>query len=473
MHEDEAPPSMDDFTAPTFSAPSPPAAAATKDPVADDLTLELDWSAYQDAGFGDPYADIPRRGGPFASAVAVCINSGQCMRDVARGVMCPSYRVRKDNAYSPGGRVRLLKKWLNHSLTQDEECLLRASMEACVACKGCKRECDSALDMASLKAEYQFQHKAETSYKLRSFLFAELPRWLSHTRLLGPLLHVRNQVPVLARLGEKWMGIRADKSLPVPGKATPLPDRVSAVGESVGEVVLLVDAFTRFYSPKTLEAAIKVISHAGYVVIPLLDDDCAGRTWFSQGQLPKARAKAEKLNRSLHPHLKEGRAIVGLEPSSLLMLREEWPLLGLTALGNESAMLFEEFIARAVTAGKLALPLNSAAGDSPVLVHGHCYEKSVGATKSMRKVLKLIPDLEFQQIEASCCGGAGSFGFEKESAKDSDAMAELGLLPALRATPEARLVTNGFSCREQVASQHGKEGVHVAELLAQYLNEGA
>lgn len=464
----DAPLSMDDFSPPSFNAPDP-LPAATNEPVADDLTLELDWSAYQDAGFGDPYADIPKRGGLFGSAVAVCINSGQCMREAMRGVMCPSYRVRKENAFSPGGRVRLLKKWLNKTLTEEEGLLLQESMASCVACKGCKRECDSALDMASIKAEYQFQKGADAPYKVRQWLFAEFPRFLRHSATIAPLLRLRNGFPPLARVLEKLMGIRADKALPVPHAGELAIKPVPAVGEQCGEVLLLVDAITRAYSPQTVESAIAVLTHAGYGVIPMADDDCAGRTWFSQGQLPKARAKAEKLNQRLHPHLKAARVIIGLEPSSLLMLREEWPLLGLTALGNDSAMLFEEFIAKTSTAGKLQLPLKSAAGDPPVLVHGHCYEKSVGATKSMRKALKLVPDLQFEQIDASCCGGAGSFGFEVEHAAESDAMAELGLLPALREKPEARFVSNGFSCREQVASLNGTRGIHVAELLAAYL----
>lgn len=427
---------------------------------------ELDWSAYESAGMGDPYADIPKTGGDYARAVSVCINSMVCLRPIERGVMCPSFRVRQDAAYTPGGRSRLLKKMLNGVISVEEQALLDHAMTACVACKGCKRECDTNLDMAAIRTEYLAQRYRQTPAALRQRLFAELPTLLRYPKLLRPVLKLINRLPAVAR----QLGLNPDHPLPLPVAAPRLkPVQGTEQGRTV---VLWIDSFTAHFSPAAAQSALKVLEAGGYAVDLIQGAFCGGRSAYSQGLVSRARAQAQALLARLRPHLERGRPIIGLEPSTLLMLRDEVTTLNLgddVSVLAERALLLEEFLAREISAGRLDLPLQSRPGAAPVLVHGHCHQKAVGAMKSVRKVLKQIPELEFEFIEASCCGGAGSFSFEAENAADSRAMAELALMPALAARPEAELLSNGFSCREQIARLGGPGGIHLAELLARHL----
>ncbi|WP_432695101.1 (Fe-S)-binding protein [Marinobacterium sp. YM272] len=425
---------------------------------------QLDWSAYENAGLGDAYADIPKTGGDYAKAVAVCINSMVCLRPIDRGVMCPSFRVHNEVAFSPGGRSRLIKRMLNGEITEEEQIQLDHAMDACVACKGCKRECDTNLDMATIRSEYLAQRQQAPT--LRQKLFAELPALLRYPRLLNLANAAVNASPWLrARLA-----LNDEHPLPQVKPAPAL--KPSETGGAAGELLLWIDSFSAHFAPEIAEAALQVLEAAGYRVHLLNQEHCGGRSAFSQGQLETARQQGRALVDALWPHVQAGRPVIGLEPSTLLMLRDELLTLGLGEKAQEvsrSALLFEEFLAREISANRLQLAFQPITDAAPVLVHGHCHQKAVGAMKSMRKVLKLIPNLEFEFIEASCCGGAGSFSFEAENADDSRQMAELALMPKLAEHPESELVSNGFSCREQVSRLGGPSGIHIAQILARHL----
>ncbi|MGZ8217305.1 (Fe-S)-binding protein [Methylomagnum sp.] len=444
----------------------------------------LDWSAYRDAGMGDAYAYIPKTGGDFAKAVAVCINSGLC-RTHNKGVMCPSYRVSEVPDHSTGGRVKLLKAALNGELgtLPFTDPALAEAMDLCVSCKGCKRECENAVDMAAIRIEYLAQRQAHTGPSLRTKLLAGLPRWLHRWPWLGKLTAWRNRTPWLAALGETWLGIAARRRLPEPAPHS--FHAPAAAPESVGgtrEVVLFVDTFTHYFEPDIADAALAVLNAAGYQVIvaqPAADAPeperplCCGRTWLAHGMIDEARAEARRVLAVLLPHAEAGRAIVGLEPACILSLRDEHKMLGLGEPALKLAqhiLLFEEFIAKEHTAKAFKLDFKPADKTAPVLVHGHCHQKAVGAMKSMRKVLKLVPGLDFECIESSCCGMAGSFGLEAEHAATSLAMAELALLPKLREHPAAAAVIgNGFSCRHQIREGSGHQPKHLAQVLKEAL----
>lgn len=443
----------------------------------------LDWSAYRDAGLGDAYADIPKTGGDFAKAVAVCINSGLC-RTHNKGVMCPSYRVSEVDDHSTGGRVKLLKAALNGELGSlpFTDPALAEAMDLCVSCKGCKRECENSVDMAAIKIEYLAQRQSHTGPSLRTKLLAGLPRWLHRWSWLGKLTVWRNRAPWLAALGEKWLGIAARRRLPEPA---PHGFRATAVAPEPAadarEVVLFVDTFTQHFEPDIADAAVAVLNAAGYRVIvaqPVADAPepdrplCCGRTWLALGMIEEARAEAQRVLAALLPHAEAGRAIVGLEPACILSLRDEHKMLGLGEPALKLAqhiLLFEEFIAKEHTAKAFKLDFKPADSIAPVLVHGHCHQKAVGAMKSMRKVLKLVPGLDFEFIESSCCGMAGSFGLEAEHAATSLAMAELALLPKLREHPDAAVIGNGFSCRHQIREGSGHQPKHLAQILKEAL----
>lgn len=447
------------------------------------MKLHLDWSDYQNAGQGDAYAGIPATGGDFARAVAVCISDKRC-QTVAKGVMCPSYRVTADSRHSPGGRVLVLKEALNGELGEHPfvHPLVAEAMDLCVGCKGCKRECANQVDMAAIKVETQAQRNAVAGISLRDRLFAGLPRWLAWRGLLRQLLLLRNRQPWLARLGERWLGIAAARRLPAPAPTAYQPPKATREPTPAGaahdrDVILFVDTYARHFEPEIAEAAHAVLAAAGYrvrMLEPAPDDGepdralCCGRTYLSLGQIEPARREAARMLAALRPALVSGTPVVGLEPSCILSLRDEHLKLGLgedaRALAKQ-VWLFEEFIAREADRKRFTLAFKAPA-QRRALVHGHCHQKAVGAMKSLRKVLRLIPDFEFEFIESSCCGMAGSFGLEAEHHDISLRMAEADLLPAIRAaTPDTDLLANGFSCRHQIEEGSGRRARHVAVLL--------
>lgn len=483
----------------------------------------LDWSAYEDAGMGDAYADIPKHGGDFAKAVAVCINSRRCEATTGKGVMCPSYRVTGDPALSTGGRVRLLKAALN---TDGDTALLDAAlaepelaraMDLCIGCKGCKRECESNVDMALIRTEYLAQRARRDGVGLRARLFAGLPRWLHrHRAAARHLIRARNRHHWLATLGERLLGVAADVPLPEPAaepfRETPTPSQSLGDGDAGRpELVLLTDCFCRHFEPEIARDAARVLEAAGYRVLhatPVAGDAepdrplCCGRTDLAQGLVAQAKAEAGRTVAALLPHARAGRWIIGLEPSCLLGLRDEALTLGLGAAAEEvagRALLLEELLAKEIMTKRLDLPLRPAgnggsaetagaasSGPGPhpgsggsagsvadpgrVLVHGHCHQKAVGGMKPLRKVLKLVPELDFQLLDTGCCGMAGTFGLEREHADLARRMAAQELLPQLAAQSDTTtVIANGFSCRQQIRAHTRHRPLHLAQMLARLL----
>jgi glycerol-3-phosphate dehydrogenase subunit C len=450
---------------------------------------QLDWSAYKNSGQGDAYADIPTEGGDFARAVAVCIGDKLC-ESKPKGVMCPSFRLSDDPAQSTGGRVKVLKAALNGELGGDpftHPALLDA-LDLCVACKGCKRECANQVDMASIKFEVLAQRNARTGVPLRSRLFAELPRLLQWRRPLAALIAWRNASPLLARLGERLLGIAAARPLPLPttqpftvaampADSTVLAPTTDTTTESdERRVALLVDTYSGNFEPEIADAALTVLRAGGYrvdILSPAPDDAesrplCCGRSYLSAGMVDAARREARRMIAAVRPALAAGIPVVGLEPSCLATLRDEYLKLGLgedaVRLSRQSFLL-EEFLAREHDRKRLHLDLKPLPAGPRTLVHGHCHQKTFGAMKSMRKVLRLIPQFEFEFIDASCCGMAGTFGMEAEHQEASCGMANLDLVPALAAAPESPVLANGFSCRQQIRDCADRQPRHLALLL--------
>jgi Fe-S oxidoreductase len=240
--------------------------------------------------------------------------------------------------------------------------------------------------------------------------------------------------------------------------------------------VLFADTFNRAFEGENLTAALHVLVAAGYRVHlpkpagggrPL----CCGRTFLSAGLVDHARAELDRLVATYAPYAARGVPIVGLEPSCLLTLRDELLSLRSDATAKSvsaQALLFEEFLAQEATSGQLALRLGSL--PRKALVHGHCHQKSFGAFRPVEQVLRLVPELEVETIESSCCGMAGAFGYGTETYQASIEMAELSLLPAVRrADPATLIVADGTSCRHQIADGTNRAALHVARVLAMSL----
>jgi Fe-S oxidoreductase len=247
-------------------------------------------------------------------------------------------------------------------------------------------------------------------------------------------------------------------------------------GETGREVVLFADTFNRYFERENLDAALAVLNAGGYRVHVAKPSDgsrplCCGRTFLSVGKVNEARQEAERTLAALLPFVTRGVPVVGLEPSCLLSFRDELPSMikgeGADKLA-EHALTFEEFLLREVSAGRLSLPLKKIADRA--LVHGHCHQKAFDAFGAVETVLRLVPGLNVEPVESSCCGMAGSFGYAADTIDVSRAMGELSLLPAVRkADADTLIVADGTSCRHQIHDGTGREAIHVARVLANAL----
>jgi glycerol-3-phosphate dehydrogenase subunit C len=449
--------------------------------------LQLDWSAYDAYGAGDAYAHVPAHGGGFGKAAAVCIGSRTCQRNDATGVMCPSYRATLDDTHSTRHRAATLRAALDGELGERpfEDPRMAEALDLCVACKGCKRECPNGVDMALLRTEALAQRWLHQPMPRRERWLARLPQRLPWARRLRPLLAWREGSPWLRQLGERWLGIAAARSLPqvapqafldrADGAPAPHPMAISEAPTSQPatpqrEVVLLVDTFSNHLDPATAQAAVEVLQAAGcqvHLLRPPVGEPalCCGRTALSVGDVPAARDHARRLLAALAPYAQRGLPVIGLEPSCLLMLRDEYLSLGLgeqAARIAKQSWLLEEFLAREIKPEHFAFqPL-----PEKVLVHGHCHQKAFGAMKPLRKVLGWVPGLSVELIDSSCCGMAGAFGYEAEHHAISMRMAEAALLPAVRRAPATTwLVANGTSCRHQIRDGAQREARHFVHVL--------
>jgi Fe-S oxidoreductase len=390
--------------------------------------------------------------------------------------MCPSYRATLDEQHVTRGRANSLRLALSGQLgpdafTSDE---LYDTLDLCVSCKGCKRECPTGVDMAKMKIEFLHHYRKRHGLRLKDRLIAYLPRYAPYASKFAPLANLRNKFRLLANLGERLLGFSAKRSLPEWSK-DPFRDgevATSGNGESP-DVVLLADTFNRYFEPENLRAAVKVLKAGGYKVkVANAGQDerplCCGRTFLAAGLVDEARAEAARLLGTLRPHIESGAAIVGLEPSCLFTFRDEF----LSMFPGEEteklasrALLFEEFLKKEHDAGTLNLPLKPIC-KKKALLHGHCHQKAFGAMGAVKSMLSLIPEFEVETIESSCCGMAGAFGYEAEHYDVSMKMAETNVLPAVRAADEDTIiVANGTSCRHQIRDGASRQAVHLVGLL--------
>jgi len=414
--------------------------------------------------------------GGFGAAVEMCNNNGECRKFDAE-VMCPSYRVTRDERHLTRGRANTLRLALSGQLGADAftSDAMAATMELCVSCKGCKRECPTGVDMAKMKIEFLHHHGQRHGWTLKDRLVAYLPRYAPRLSRWPMLANLRDRLPGLAWLSERMLGLSARRTLP-----TWRRDPFSARGHEAlpptvpgREVVLLADTFNTYFEPEIVTAALAVLTAAGYAVHVARPPDgqrplCCGRTFLAVGLIDEARVEARRTLAALRPFVERDIPVIGLEPSCLLTLRDEFssllPGAPATALA-QVAVLFEEFLAAQHAAGHLDLPLKALAA-SKALVHGHCHQKAFGLMGAVHAVLRLVPNLDVEPIASSCCGMAGVFGYEAKHFDVSMQMAELSLLPKVRAAEATTMiVADGTSCRHQIRDGAGREARHVVRVL--------
>jgi Fe-S oxidoreductase len=335
-------------------------------------------------------------------------------------------------------------------------------------------------------------------HSLRDLAVAYLPQYastISAIPFLPALLNVRNHIKPIAILQEWIMGISAQRSLPIwksknfwnqkaKNAYQYTPEQLANHADGKG-VVLLADTFNAYFEDENLQAALKVLNAAGYRVhIPHKSQSnvkvkteggcskefCCGRTYLAAGMVDKAKATLGELVDHLAPYAEKNIPIIGLEPSCLFTLKDEALVMGFgdrAVTVSKQAQLLEEFLAGEAKIGSLKLNLRAA--DKAVLFHGHCHQKAFAAVTPAMELLKLIPNAEPKLIESSCCGMAGSFGYEAEHIAVSKQMAEMSLLPSIRKSPKSWVVADGTSCRHQIADGTQREAVHIARILAAHL----
>ncbi len=405
--------------------------------------------------------------GGFLAATEMCNNNGNCRKFEA--VMCPSYQATGDEKDVTRGRANSLRLALSGQLGTDALSAegMKETMDLCVGCKACRRECPTGVDLARMKIEFLHRWHARHGVSTQDRMTAYLPRFARLASRFAPLLNLRNSVPGLAFLAEKVTGMSRKRKLPTWRRDIYRPSPTKKAGK---EVLLFVDCFSRYFEPENARAARAVLEAGGYTVI---EDEsprplCCGRTFLSAGLVDEAREEMTRLLRALGPAAQRGVPIVGIEPSCLLTLRDELGVVvrddAVSAVAKQSVLL-EEFLAREARGKNLKLAFQDN-GKREVYLHGHCHQKALGTMPDVVAALQLVPGLSVKTIESSCCGMAGAFGYETEHYDVSMRMAELSLLPAVRsAPPDALIVADGTSCRHQIEHGAKRGAVHVARVL--------
>ncbi len=417
----------------------------------------LDWSAW----------------GGLPGAVEMCNNNGHC-RKFDAGTMCPSYRVTRDEAHLTRGRANTLRLALSGQLAGAGFVseAVREAFELCVSCKGCRRECPTGVDMARMKVEFLHHDRAANGFSVRDRLVGSLPAYAPWASRFAPLVNAAQRLPGVAHAIRALSGFDARRPMPAFSGRPWLDSQPRGAPAGNGpQALLFADTFNNYFEPGNLEAARRVLEAAGFAVVAARGKDprplCCGRTYLSAGMVDRAKAESRRMIDALAPWIERGVPVVGLEPSCLYSLRDEFLAMhpGDARAGALAglAVTFDSFVAKAVREGAKIAWRDGAAPE--YLVHGHCHQKAFGAFEDTLAALRAVPGAKVTAIESSCCGMAGSFGHEHYDV--SMAMGEASLLPAVRAAGQGTtVVAAGTSCRHQIDHGASRAAVHPAVALA-------
>ncbi len=424
--------------------------------------------------------DFSTEGG-LAGAVEKCNGNGAC-RKLRAGTMCPSFMATREEPDSTRGRANALRSALAGDLpadamTGDE---MAEVMDLCIQCKACKTECPSNVDMAKIKTEWQHHYWTEHAMPLRTRLFAHQPdwtQWISGTPL-APLANWLGQQAPLRTMGEWLLGVDAQRDVPPFARQTFLQwvhehsdsfrTQVEKAGPASPRVVLFADSFNTFHTPEPLRAAAQVLRRTGHRVEVPEARPCCGRTLLSKGLVPSAQRRALRTVELLYPYAEKGIPIVGLEPSCILTLRDEFldllPGEPRAEVLAEAVYTFEEYVAERAEEGAFD-EVTWQAENKDVLFHGHCHQKALIGTDAAEQALSLLGH-RVHAVDAGCCGMAGAFGYEAEHVDVSKQMAEQRLAPAVRTVgADTTIAATGFSCRSQIKDVTERRARHPAELM--------
>jgi len=417
--------------------------------------------------------DFTGQGG-FARAVEMCSGMGECRKKLD-GTMCPSYMGTLDEEHSTRGRANALRAVLSGKVPKEEFTgkRLHDVMDLCLECKACKAECPSNVDMAKLKYEFLDHYHRVNGLPLRNRLFGGIERLNRIGSQFAPLSNWVVGSGLNRWLMEKLAGIDRRRPLPQFAGVTfeDWFDGRKPEGDGAkGEVVLFHDTFNNFNTPNVAVATTRLLERLGYHVL-LVNKRCCGRPMISKGMLGEAKNNAAWNVDQLAEYAERGVPIVGMEPSCLLTLRDEYPDFLRTndaKLVARNSFLLDEFLLQERDTGKVSLSFG--ANGRKALLHGHCHQKALVGTVPTVALLKGA-GFEVSEVDSGCCGMAGSFGFEKEHYDLSLTIGNRRLAPAVKsASAEVEIVAPGISCRQQIEHLTGRKAKHTAEVLWEVLN---
>ena len=423
---------------------------------AENISTHYDWSDW----------------GQFSDAVEMCNNNGAC-RKLDSGVMCPSYRVTKEEKDLVRGRANTLRLALSNQLPKGSFVSkgMYETMELCVSCKACQRECPMSVDMAKMKSEFLSHYYKKFSMSIKDRVISNMPKLIWLLKISNPIINTLNKIPVFNNIIE-WFGFSSKRSLPVVENQNPLKEIYNSQQDLDKKVILFADTFNVNFEIKNLMFAIKVLNKFGFqAIIPSFQDDgldrplCCGRTYISLGQLDKAKTELERFSKYMIKNNYNELPVIGIEPSCLLTFNDEFKSLskleGREKIKNQF-YLIEEFILNEIKNGNKIKPKIF---DKNVLIHGHCHQKSQNRTKGLTQLLNEL-NIKNKMIDSSCCGMAGSFGYSSKHYEISKKMAHLTLIPEINKSNEQDyIVANGTSCRHQISDFSNKKPKHISELL--------
>jgi Fe-S oxidoreductase len=426
--------------------------------------------------------------GSFADAAMRCVGVGKC-RKTDGGAMCPSYMATGEEQHTTRGRARLLFEMLQGEVVADgfRSDAVREALDLCLSCKSCKSECPTGVDMAAYKAEFLAHYYDGRRRPLRAYAFGLINHWGAMAEYAPRLANLFMTVPPFSSAIKWALDVAPDRRLPAFAARSfrrgflvgQNPDaRSKGQGElapgapplAPGRVLLWPDCSNNYFHPEVADAAVAVLESAGFTVTIPRERLCCGRPLYDHGMLTAAKRRLVEILESLRGEIEAGTPIVGLEPSCVSVFRDEllrfFPDDPLARKLSQQVLFLTEFLVKhdAVPAGGL---------QGRAIVHPHCHERASLCLDDDIAVLRAT-GLDLTVLDAGCCGMAGAFGFERDHVEVSKAVGERVLLPAVRAAaPETYIVTNGFSCREQITQLTGRRVWHVAELLAQGLERRA
>ncbi|MDC3070418.1 FAD-binding oxidoreductase [Candidatus Pelagibacter sp.] len=410
--------------------------------------------------------------GQFSDAVEMCNNNGAC-RKLDSGVMCPSYRVTKEEKDLVRGRANTLRLALSNQLPEGSFASkeMYETMELCVSCKACQRECPMSVDMAKMKSEFLSHYYKKFSMRIKDRVISDMPRLIWLLKIVAPFFNKVKNLPLISTIVEKF-GFATARAMPEVQNQNALREIYESQTVSENKVILFADTFNINFENENLVYAIKVLNKFGYqAVIPSFGKDklkrplCCGRTYISYGQLDKASEELNRFNDYVIQNNYVDLPVVGIEPSCLLTFNDEYQTL--KNVNNREQIknkfyLLEEFILEQIRNNN---NIKANKFDQNVLIHGHCHQKSQDRMKGLTNLLSEL-NINNKMIESSCCGMAGSFGYDSKTYEVSKKMANLSLIPAINNSDEKDfIVANGTSCRHQISDLSEKKGKHVSELL--------